>query len=74
MHAWVALQPAVDLRRGVRGGVIEHNVQGSAGVGLDQAVEERDEFLVGVLGVAGAGDLAGRDLQRGVEAGGPVAL
>ena len=27
-----------------------------------------------VLGVAGAGDLAGRDLQRGVEAGGAVAL
>ncbi len=43
-------------------------------IGLDELVEERDELLVAVLGVAGTGDLAGRDLQRGVEAGRAVAL
>ena len=49
-------------------------MQRPARVGADQLVQEREELLVAVLGVAGAGDLAGRDLQRGVEAGRAVAL
>jgi hypothetical protein len=43
-------------------------------VGPHEPVEEGDELLVGVLRVAGAGDLPRGDLQGGVEAGGAVAL
>ena len=49
-------------------------MQRPARVGPHELVEEREELLVAVLGVAGAGDLARRDLQRGVEAGRAVSL
>ena len=55
-------------------GVVQHDVQRAARVGLHELVEECEELLVAVLLVAGAGDLAGRDLKRGVEAGCAVAL
>ena len=40
----------------------EYYVQRSPWVCAYELVEEREELLVGVLLVAGAGDLAGRDL------------
>jgi hypothetical protein len=46
----------------MRGGVVQHDVQRLARVGLHEPVEEPEELLVGVARVATAGDLAGRDL------------
>jgi hypothetical protein len=49
-------------------------MQRPAWIRTHELVEKGEELLMGVLGIARAGDLPGRDLQGGVEAGGPVAL
>src|SRR3989304_5816817 len=48
--------------------------EGAGGGGAREPVEEGEDLLVAVARVAGAGDLAGGDLERRVEAGRAVAL
>jgi hypothetical protein len=57
---------------GVRAVGVADQVQRHARVGLGDLAEEYQELLVPVPGVAGAGDLAGRGLQRGEQRGGAV--
>jgi hypothetical protein len=70
----VAFQPTFDFGGGVGAGVVKYDVQWPARVAARELVEKREELSMGVLGVAGAGDLPGRDLQSGVDAGRDVAL
>jgi hypothetical protein len=65
-------QPRLHVRVVVRAVVVAHDVQGHAGIGRRDVLEEGQELLVPVLGVAGAGHLAGRGLQRGEQRGGAV--
>ena len=53
----------------MRGLVIAHDVQRSAGIGPGDLAQEPQEFLVPVPGVAGVGDLAGGHLQGGEQRG-----
>ena len=74
-EARVGGQPALDRRRLVGGGVVEHEVD--VEVGGDLAIERGQELLEldrAVAGVQRADDLAGGDVQRGVEARGAGAL
>ncbi len=57
----------------VGGVVVADDVQRHARVGLGDLLEEFEELLVAVVGVAGVGDFAGGDLQRGEQGGGAVA-
>ncbi len=52
--------------------VVAHDVQLAARVGLGDLLEELEELAVAVVLVAGVGDLAGGDLQRGEQRGGAV--
>ena len=68
-------QPALDRRGLVRRGVVEHQVH--VEVGRDLAVDGLQELLEldrAVAGVQRADDLAGREVERGVEAGRAVTL
>ena len=64
----VLVQPGPHVRVGVRAVVVADQVQLAARVGFRDLLEERQEFFVPVLGVAGAGHLAGGGLQRGEQA------
>ncbi len=66
-------QPPADGFVLVRGVVVEHDVQFLPGVGGGGLLEEFQELLVPVPGVAGIGDLPGGDLEGGEQAGHAVA-
>ena len=63
---------AADLGVLVGGVVVADHVQLDAGVGGGDLLEELQELLVAVPGVAGVGDLAGGDVQGGEQAGDAV--
>ena len=67
-------QPAVDVVVLVGVVVVEHDVQPAARVGLGDELEEVQELGLAVAVIAAVGDRAGRDLQRGEQRGGAVAL
>jgi hypothetical protein len=69
----VAGQPGLDRGMFVGGVVVAHEVQLRLGAGLGDLFEEAQELLVAMPGVAGVGDLAGGDLQRGEQRGDAVA-
>jgi len=68
----VGRQPALHVRMLVGGVVVDDDVQLLAGVGPGDLLEELQEFVVAVPGVAGVGDLPGGDLQGGEQRRGPV--
>src|SRR5947208_9367233 len=68
----VLRQPGPHVRVVVRAVVVADDVQLAAGVSLRDLAEKLQELLVPVPGVAGAGHLAGRGLQRGEQCGGAV--
>ena len=63
--AGVLGQPGLHVRVLVGGVVVADDVKSLARVGLGDLLEEAQELLVAVPGVAGVGHLAGRHLQRG---------
>ncbi|GMA38617.1 hypothetical protein GCM10025883_06620 [Mobilicoccus caccae] len=63
VDAGVGAQPVTDLDLLVRGVVIHHQVQLAVGVGLGDLLEEGQELLVAMPGLAGRGDLPRGDLQ-----------
>ena len=69
-------QPAGHLGMLVGGVVVHHQVQLGAvagvGVGTSQMLQEAQELLMAVPGLAEPGDLPGRDLERGEQCGGAV--
>ena len=70
-EAWVGEQPFLDRRRLVRRAVVEHDVDVEAG--RDLAIDGLKELLEldrAVAAVERADDLAGGEVQRGVEARG----
>jgi HEAT repeat protein len=62
-------EPCADLSVLMGGVVVTHDVQVLAGAGGGDLVEEFEEFLVAVAGVAGIGYLAGGGVERGEQAG-----
>jgi hypothetical protein len=74
VDALVADQPALDLGCRVGGGVVEHEVQLAGGELAHDPAQEGEELLVAVARLAGGHDLAGGDLERGIEVGGAVSL
>jgi hypothetical protein len=56
----------------VGGVVVHHQVQLAVGIGPGDLLEEGEELLVAVAGLAGRGDLPGGDLQRGEQGRGAV--
>src|SRR6476659_9049094 len=69
----VAGQPGLDLGVLVGGVVVADDVQPPPRVGLGDLLEETQELLVAVPGLAGVDDLAGGHLQGGEQRGGAVA-
>jgi hypothetical protein len=67
----ILVQPGLNVRVLVSGVVVDDDVQPLARAAL-RDLEEAQEFLVPVPGVAGVGDLAGGDLQGGEQRGGAV--
>jgi hypothetical protein len=61
-----------DLGVGVGAVVITHHMQILVRVGIGDLLDEAQEFLMAVPGIAGVGDLAGGYLQRGEQCGGAV--
>ena len=68
----VGRQPVADLDLLVGGVVVHHQVQLTFGVGPGDLLEEREELLVAVPGLARADHVAGGDRQRGEQRGGAV--
>jgi hypothetical protein len=56
----------------VRGVVVHHQVQLALGVGAGNLAKESEELLLEVPRLAGRGDLAGGDVQRGEQGGGAM--
>ena len=65
-------QPGADVLVLVGGLVVQHHVQGDAWVGGGDLLQELQEFLVAVAGLAGVGDLAGSCVQGGEQTGDSV--
>ncbi len=72
LDAGVSGEPVADLDAFVGGVVVHHQVQLLVRVGAGEVFEESQEFLVAVAALADAGDLTGRDLQRGEQRRGAV--
>ena len=69
------LEPRCDLRRLVRGIVIQHQMDVPAcGHGAFNLIQEAQELLLSVLFLAPANDFARCDVERGKERGGAVAV
>ena len=70
----VLRQPVVDVVVLVGVVVVEHDVQSPPRVGLGDELEEIEELGLAVAVIAAVSHRASRDLKRGEQAGGAVAL
>jgi len=72
VHAGVLLQPLLDLRMFVGAVVVQHQMQGTAGITPDHQSKKGQEFLMPVAGAAAAAHLPGGHVQSGEQGGGSV--
>ena len=73
VDAGMGREPRLHRRGRMRGGVVQDDVQLVTAVATSDALEEREKIGPGVPLAAFSQDLAAGDLERGVQAGQPVA-
>ncbi len=74
LHQRIGVKPGFDFRRSVGRLIVEDDVHLLARILTDNCLHEREEVRRRVRIAQAMGDLAGCDLQRGVEVENPVAL